>query len=416
MAVKLTATAVEKLLPPATNRVDVYDSDVPGLVLRVSSTGAKSWSFTYRIVGKPRRLSLGGYPGVSLKLARERARDARGAVQRGEDPVEDRKAAERDRRQNGFTGCARDFVKQYCKPKLRTWKDIESAFERLVIPEWGEKPVKEIRRRDVVELLDRVAVKTPYQANHLRAFLSRFFKWCIEREIVEVSPVIGVSRTIKPQARSRILTDKELVALWKATERMGGAFGACTRFLMTTGVRREEGGALRWGELDGGWASLPASRMKGGRDFKVALSVMAKRIVEERPRFEKCDYVFTTNGRSPISGWGKAKEKLSEYMAMELGEPVADWRLHDLRRTLASGLAMLGFRGEVIKRVLGHAANTNDVTAVHYNWHNYDVEALEAAEAWSAYITKLVAPKEGAKKTIPTWGTEEMASSTSVIV
>ncbi|MWV11149.1 integrase arm-type DNA-binding domain-containing protein [Pseudomonas sp. R-28-1W-6] len=389
-SIRLTAIAVERLTAPEKGRKDIYDAEVPGLVLRISSTGVKSWSFTYRVKGQPRRLTLGAHPGVSLKLARDRAREARAAIQRGEDPVEDRKEAERERQLNGFTSCAREFVERYAKPRQRTWKETQRILEKLAIPVWGDKPVKEIRRRDVVELLDNVAVKTPHQANRLRAYLSRLFKWLIEREVVEVSPIIGVAPRIKPVARSRILSDAELVALWKATGRLGGVFGAATRFLMTTGVRRNEASFLRWDELDGTWAAMPASRMKGGRDFRAALSPAALAILDGMPRFAGCPYVFTTNGRTPISGWGKAKVRLDEYMSTELGESVGDWRLHDLRRTLASGLAGLGTRSEVIKRVLGHAASSSDVTAVHYVWHGYDAEALAAVQAWGDHINELV--------------------------
>ena len=326
MPTKLTAVSIEKIPLPATGRIDVYDDQVPGLVLRVSSTGTKSWSFTYRVYHKPKRLSLGGYPGVSLKLARERAREARGSIQRGEDPVATKKAEELDRQRNGFAACARDFVVKYCKPKLRTWSEVESAFERLAIPKWGDRPVKEIRRRDVVELLEVVAEKTPYQANHLRAYLSRFFRWCIEREIIpEINPVTGVTRSIKPVARSRILSDAEIVALWSATEKLGGAFAACGRVLLLTGMRRDEAGLLRWGELDGSFACLPATRIKSNRDMKVALSSTAKAIIEGMPRFDKCDYVFSTNGKSPISGWSKAKDKITELMTTELGGEVPIW-------------------------------------------------------------------------------------------
>lgn len=188
-SIRLTAVAVEKLNPPATGRVDVYDAEVPGLVLRMSSSGVKSWSFTYRVESKPRRLTLGAYPGVSLKLARARARDALAAVQRGEDPVEDKKAEGRDRQLNGFAACARDYVEKYAKRRQRTWAETERVIEKLAIPAWGDKPVKELRRRDVVELLDKVAVKTPHQANRLRAYLSRMFKWLIEREVQEARAI-----------------------------------------------------------------------------------------------------------------------------------------------------------------------------------------------------------------------------------
>lgn len=392
-SIRLTATAVEKLNPPAIGRRDVYDAEVPGLVLRLSPSGIKSWSFTYRAEGKPRRLTLGAHPGVSLKLARDRAREARAAVQRGHDPVEDKKAIERDRQLNGFAACARDYVEKYAKRQQRTWAETERVMERLAIPAWADKPVKEIRRRDVVELLDKVAVKTPHQANRLRAYLSRMFKWLIEREVIEVSPIIGVAPRIKSNPRSRILSDAELVALWKATEKLDNVFGAATRFLMLTGVRRDEASYLRWDELDGNWAAMPASRMKSGRDFRAPLSSLAADVVKGIPHFEQCPFVFTTNGRTPISGWSKAKVKLDKYMSEELGEPVVGWRLHDLRRTLASGLAGLGTRSEVIKRVLGHLANSNDVTTIHYNWHSYDSEAMAAVQAWASHIANLLASR-----------------------
>lgn len=105
---------------------------------------------------------------------------------------------------------------------------------------------------------------------------------------------------------------------------MGGPFGACVRYLMTTGVRRDEAACLRWDELDGVWAAMPATRMKGGRDFRAPLSTTALAIIKEIPLFLTCPYVFTTNGRSPIAGWSKAKQKLESYMSEELKEPVAN--------------------------------------------------------------------------------------------
>lgn len=382
-SIRLTAVAVEKMATPE-KRKEIYDAEVPGLVLRLLPSGTKSWSFTYRIHNKAKRLSLGVYPGVNLKLARERSREARAQIQRGEDPVEDKKAEERERQFYSFESCAKDFIEKYCKPNLKTWKTIDRTLERFAIPAWGDRPAKNIRRRDIVELIDQVAVKTPGQSNHLRAYLSKMFKWLLEREVVENNPVLGVAKRHKSKPRSRILDQEEIGAVWNAAEKMGGPFGRCVQFLMLTGVRRDEASYLRWDELEGNFASLPGSRMKGGRDFKVALSSAAINILDHIPHFS--DYIFTTNGRTPISGWGKAKRNLDVLVESELGHPIKGWRLHDLRRTLASGLAMLGHRAEVIKRVLGHAANANDVTEAHYNWHNYDAEALEAVEAWTKHI------------------------------
>ncbi len=140
---QLTNLYVEKVAPPETGRIDIYDTDARGLVLRVSASGVRAWSFVYNMRSTRRRLSLGEYPGVSLKLARERAR-ARGAVQRGDDPVEDRKAEERDRRLNGFESCKKEFIEKYAKPKNKTWEHTERILDRFAVEEWGERPVKEI--------------------------------------------------------------------------------------------------------------------------------------------------------------------------------------------------------------------------------------------------------------------------------
>lgn len=382
-SIKLTAVAIEKMRTPEIRR-DIYDSDVPGLVLRLLPSGTKSWSFTYRTRNKPRRLSLGVYPGVSLKLARERGREARAEIQRGGDPVQAKKELERERQLYGFESCVEDFVAKYCKPNLKTWAKVERLLKRHAVAEWGDRPIKEIRRHDVVELIDKVAEKTPGQSNHLRAFLSKMFYWLMEREVVETNPVFGVSRRHKSKPRNRVLDDTEIAALWTACEKLGKPFGACVQLLLLTGMRREEASRLRWDELDGDFALLPASRMKGGRDFKAALSAEALSIIEGMPRMG--EYVFTTNMRTPISGWGKAKSELDKLMGDLLEGPILDWRIHDLRRTVASGLAKMGYRSEVIKRILGHAANANDVTEAHYNWHNYDSEALEASSSWARSV------------------------------
>jgi len=389
--VKLTALYVDKLSPPVAGRFDIHDTKVPGLILRVTPAGAKTYSFRYTFRNRTNRLTLGQHPGMSLDLARERAWDARAAIQRGEDPVQHKKDAEREARENTFKGCVDDFIEKYAKPNVRHWEDVKSAFDRQAVPRFGGLPVKEIKRRDIVDLLDDVAKETPYGSNHLRAYLSKFFNWLIEREVVDANPVTGIAPRQKYEARNRVLDDREVVALWKATGRLGVPFGPAVRLLLLTGVRRDEAGCLRWDELDlaGGWANLPASRMKGRRDFKVPLSTSAKAIIEGQPKLGP--YVFTTTGKTPISGWGNAKDTLDTLMAEELGQPAPYWRFHDLRRTVASGLASLGYSLQVIKRVLGHAPASSDVTSVVYNWHAYDDEAMEAVQKWANHIARLVA-------------------------
>lgn len=384
--IKLTAAGIERMSTPEKQR-DVYDSEVSGLVLRLQTSGSRSWSFTYRLKGKAKRLSLGKYPAVGLKLARERARAARADLDRGGDPVEDRKVAEREKEMYSFEACANKFVEQYCKPNLRSWRTIHRNLERFAIPEWKDRAAKDIRRRDVVELIEKVASKTPGQSNHTRAYLSKMFKWLIEREIVEINPVEGVTKRHKTVARDRVLSDEEIACLWHVTEHEGSVFSQCIRFLLLTGCRRDEASFLSWAEIDGDFANLPANRMKAGKDFRIALSTKATALVNAMPN--KGQYIFTTTGDKPIAGWGKAKARIDRLMEDQMGEQIPNWCLHDLRRTAATNMAKLGIRQEVIKRVLGHAASANDVTSVHYLWHNYDEEALEAVNIWSGHLDSL---------------------------
>jgi integrase len=131
--------------------------------------------------------------------------------------------------------------------------------------------------------------------------------------------------------------------------------------------------------------------MKAGRNFRAPLSPAAKIIVESRPRL--CEFVFTTNGRSAIQGWNRWKEALDREMALILKQSIPDFRIHDLRRTCASGLASLSYGTETIKRLLGHAPPKSDVTWV-YNRHSYDDEAREAVTRWAAHIARLVSGLE----------------------
>ena len=409
-SVKLTSLYIDNLVPEA-KTVEHYDKGVPGLVLRHSPTGVKSWSFTYNRKYQRRRVSLGVYPGLSIKLAHDRARELRGAVERGEDPWADKKVEERERELNGFESCVAKYIES--KGDQKSAPATKRILERLAVPVFRERPVKEVTRRDINDLLDRLKKKTPYQANLLRAHLRALFGWLAKRDAVLVNPVIGVDHCVKALPRERILTDAELVALWKATFKLpkpntaddrDSPFGPAIRLLLLTGMRREEVGCLKWSEIDGDWALLPGSRMKNGRDFKAPLSPVAKRIIEGMPKGD--EYVFARRGlkkRQPISGWGKAKERLDELMAQELeleeGRVVEDWRIHDLRRTVASGLAMLGTRPEVIKRILAHVPPKSDVTAFVYNRFMYDDEAMGAVTKWAAHVLKLVSGLEVVKAT-----------------
>jgi integrase len=386
---KLSDQFIKNLTSTESGQDEYQDALCSGLVLR-NSPKTKSFCFKFWFQGRQRRLTLGQYPGLTLAEARVRANDARAQVQRGVDPIAAREEAERAKTENGFKSVKAEFIEKYAKLRQRTWQQTENAL-KVAVEAWGERPIKSIRRRDVADLLDEVAARAPYMSNKLRALLSKLFNWALEREIVDVNPVLGIARRKKYQPRERVLTEVEIRVLWKVTGIVGGPFAAAVRILLLTGMRRDEVSCLRRDELDltGGWANLPASRMKAGRNFKAPLSPTAKAIIESMPKAGP--FVFTTNGTAPISGWGHIKAHLDVLMSEELGSPVTPWRLHDLRRTVASNLAAMGYRTEVVKRVLAHQARATDVTSVVYNWHAYDEEAKDAVTKWSNHVLRVAA-------------------------
>jgi integrase len=179
----------------------------------------------------------------------------------------------------------------------------------------------------------------------------------VARDALAFSPVTGVERLHKEEARTRILSDDELRALWFACE-YEGALGQAIRMLILTGARRDEVGRMRWQELDEArrlW-TLPAGRTKNAREHAIPLSSQAWALIEARPRFAGCPFVFSTNGRRPVTNWGEVKRRISA----KAGIAADSWRLHDLRRTCASGMQKLGVQVPVIEKVLNHISGSSE--------------------------------------------------------
>jgi Arm DNA-binding domain len=188
----LTVAYVERIKPPASGQVEHFDLGFPGLALRVSYAGAKSWRFSYRVGGIPRRMCLGPYPAVSLLEARDAWRTARIAVSKGIDPA----ARETVHRTDAFSVAVAEWIK---RDKADCKASTINALERVVafdlLPAWGSKRVDTITKRDVLELLDGIADRgAPQQARNLFVHLNAFFKWCHGREIVIANPMTGLKR------------------------------------------------------------------------------------------------------------------------------------------------------------------------------------------------------------------------------
>lgn len=408
MAKKLTAAAVERLRPDPGKRLEKPDGVVDGLFLLIQSSGAKGWAFRYRFpVGgkiKTHKITIGSYPAFSLANAREEAGKLRQAVERGENPkhVQARDRAEaRERALNTFGLVAVAFTVRYAKRHTRSWRQTKGILRKHVIPAWKDRPVDGITRRDVIELLDGIVrAGKPVLANRVLAHVRKLFNWAIERGIVGASPAVQIKAPGgKESPRDRDLSDSEIKIIWPAFEAAGYPFGPMMQILLLTGQRRTEVATMRWVDLDTNAAvwNLPAGSTKALRSHSIPLPNMAVENLGNIPRFDGA-YVFsTTGGKRPVSGYSKAKlrieQEINKALAKQGGEPLANWQIHDLRRTAASGMAKLGVPIDHIGRVLNHAPR--GITATVYDRHSYMPEKRRALELWCAHLRSLIRPEPG---------------------
>lgn len=371
----LTAVSVARIKPPKTGQVDHFDSGFPGLALRVSYGGGRTWVYFYRLHGKQARMTLGRFPALSLADARQAWREAREMVAKGESP-RPKPAADT------VEAVAEEWIKRD-QSGNRSVDEVRRVMARDVLPVWRGRLFAEIGRRDVLDLVDGIADRGAVTlARRVHAHLHRLFRWSVGRGIIEASPMADLPKPGAAVKRDRVLSDAELSAIWKASTSTAWPFGPLFRILILTGARREEIGALRWSEIDGDVIRLTGDRTKNGEPHDIPLSPEAMAIIEGLPRVARSEFVFSTTGQTPVSGWSRAKALLDAAA----GE-IAPWRLHDIRRTVATGLQRLGFSLQVIEAVLGHVSGSRGGIVGVYQRHSFDVEKRAALDAWARHVT-----------------------------
>jgi integrase len=386
----LTAAAVLRIKPPAGGQADYFDKGYPGLALRVSYGGAKTWVYFYRLHGgKLRRLSLGRFPAMELAGARTAWQDARKAVGKGENPARRKPVAA-----GTFAAIADEWLKRDQKAN-RSHDEVKRVLDRDVKPEWEDRQFASIARSDVRDLIDGIADRGAVTyARRVHAHLHRLFQWAFGRDLVERNPVAGLPKPTAVIERDRKLTDAELAVVWKAASQTEWPFGPLFRLLILTGARREEIGALRWYEIQGDVIELKGARTKPGEPHIIPLSSAALEIVESLPRVARAAHVFTTTGATAVSGFSKAKRLLDQEAAkLNDGRALPDWRLHDLRRTMASGMQRLGVSLQVVEAVLGHISGSRAGVVGIYQQHDYAAEKKAALEAWARHVVGLVSER-----------------------
>lgn len=391
MARALTTKAVEAAKPDPAKRYELPDPALSGLYLVVQSSGVKSWALRYRFGGKPAKLTLGRWPLMGLADARAAASEALDKIERGKNPAVEKRAtkAAKLEAQLSERDKVKTLIEQYAKRHLSSLKSghlVRRELDRFVVAEWGDRDIHDIARRDVIDLLDGIADSgRVVTANRVRAYLNKFLNWCVERDIIPISPATGVKPAAKEASRDRVLTDDEIRWFWAACEAEGFPWGPLGKALLLTGQRLNEVAQIRDAEIKGDLWHLSADRTKNGRAHDVPLSGAVRRVLGEVDRIAgRAGFIFTTTGNSPVSGFFKARATLAAAMEKiatdERGEPVEilHWTFHDLRRTAATGMARLGIPVRVTEAVLNHISGTGGGIVAVYQRHDYADEAAGA--------------------------------------
>jgi integrase len=440
---QLTAIGVGKLKPRAT-RFEVPDGGAKGLALSIQPSGSKAWIMRFRRPnGAPASLTLGPYDGTQatalsvpvlgqpLTLAGARALAAEIHRQRatGCDVVADYAAAKARQRAaanvpelDTFGAAARAFIKEHARPNTRRWPETakllglgyedEEPVERKggLAARWHAKPLAEIDSAAIYALVDeakrrgipgqgrRNSGASDARGRAMARTLSKMFDWLHEHRRIEANPCNGVYCPPPPAARDRVLTNTEIGWFWRASEAIGAPFGDLFKFLLLTGARRDEASRMTYAELqdDGATWLLPAARAKNKRPHIVPLSDSAKAQLGSGA----AGYVFTTNGRTPISGFSKIKARLDRAMlaVARQGDPnaeIASWILHDLRRTAATGMAEIGIPPHIVEACLNHVSGAKAGVAGTYNRAAYADEKRAALEQWAQHVAKIVSCARG---------------------
>jgi integrase len=398
----LSQRAVEAARPDPAKRVEVPDGALPGFYLVVQPSGAKSWAVRYRADGKPRKLTLGAFPRLGLAQARDRAREALAAASEGRDPAGEKLALAREvdtAAQSRFGHVAAEFVEKYARPRNRTWRQTEVILTKGDLGPWQARDIRTIGRRDVLDVVDAIVKRgAAVQANRVFAALRRFFRWAVERGVIEASPMVGLRAPSPETSRDRVLDDTELAAIWRAADAIGYPFGRAVQLAILTGQRRAEVLEAEWAEFDieGRTWTIPRARAKNDTAHAVPLSDPAMDLLAGLMRVGAPPrYLFTTTGETPFSGISKATDRLERLAAghMPGGEPIAPWRLHDLRRTYASGCARLGIPVHVVERALNHVSGTFGGIVGVYQRHTFLDERRDAMKAWAGHVLGLVSER-----------------------
>lgn len=395
-SVMLTDAKLKGLKPTAGAQIEIADSTVPGLRVRVGASGAITFIIRKRVNGKPKNMTIGRYgPRFGLSDARKAARVALSDIEAGKDPGARLVARRRDKPAQETIRALWPTYKA-SKANLRSIGEVERIFDRYVLPALGDRLAEAVTRADISKVVDDIATTAPVMARAVHAQLSAFYTWAMPRlDRLPMNPCRDAGRPAKPKARDRVLSDDELRALWQEAALQPLPWGPAVQLLILTGQRRSEVFEAEWSEFDlvaSEWL-IPAARAKNGTGHLVPLSTAAVAVLKMIPMMDGSARVFPAAGNvdAGASGISKVVDRYRAAIDTALQRDRGErWTLHDIRRTVATGLQRLGVRIEVTEAILNHVSGSKGGIAGVYQRHDWKAEKRSALDAWSVELQRVV--------------------------
>ncbi len=391
---------------PSGKRVYYRDTRYSQLYLQITDTGHKSFQVYAWGAGRPQRVTLGqfdptNHAALTIEQARRKVAPMLKKIQGGRIPVAEKRA---HRQAETVKELADEYLERHAKPKKKSWKEDERQINKDILPQWRNRKAREITRRDVTKLIERIADRgADIQARRTYRLLSRMFKFGVGRAILDASPCIEVELPGKETPRTRNLSSAEVAIVWPKLDPqdvsllMDPRLKLLLRLIIVTGQRPGECRQMEWGQIEGHWWIIPIPNVKNTtgkdmREHRVYLASYALEILDEAKKLsDGCRYVFTsTRGDKPMTVSAISRAVARNLAAFE----VEKFTPHDLRRTASSRMAEAGINAEIIDRVLGHAQP--GMRRV-YNIYDYDKEKRQVLEKWDRRLREIITGEKRGK-------------------
>jgi integrase len=375
--------------PPKPKQLDYFDDSLPGFGLRVSYNGRKSWVVLYRCNGAKGRLTLGRFDVIPLSDAREKAREALKAAERGDDPAIKK---HRDREAPTLKQLADRYIDEYARPNKRTWQKDRRLLDKNILPELGRKKAHLVTRAELRGELTRIKNRpAPIEANRTFEVVRRMFNWAIEEEVLAESPAVKLSKPADETGRERMLTADELQSLWEALDGAEPIVRGVFRLMLLSAQRRNEISRMRWVDLDRreNWWNIPAELTKTKRSYRVPLTPAVLDVIEEIEKL-KLDPVWVFpraagGGPVPETNVTRPFRKLIQHAG------IAHFMPHDLLHTVTSHMTAMGISQFDVGKVRHHTSRDSKTMTSRYDHYAYDREKRRTLDLWNARLLDIIA-------------------------